>query len=153
MNSDAASVASTASAPTSARGSLKEEHTDTHAGAHAGCGKKAVEDEDALKLMHKNVAAAIADAAASGGAAGHAATYAEGVGGALPLPNVWVSRWVDYSKKYGLGYKLSNNQYGVFFNDATKILLKTDGERSVRLDYITTPKPQHSLLKYSLVLT
>lgn len=41
----------------------------------------------------------------------------------LPLPPVWVSRWVDYSKKYGLGYKLSNGISGVFFNDATKVLL------------------------------
>eukprot|EP00961_Rhodomonas_salina_P057141 768260-Rhodomonas_salina.1 len=38
----------------------------------------------------------------------------------LPLPPVWVSKWVDYSKKYGLGYRLSNGNYGVFFNDATK---------------------------------
>ena len=91
-------------------------------------GKKCVEDEEALKLMHQNVAAALADASSS--------AQQEAFGGSLPLPNVWVSRWVDYSKKYGLGYKLSNNQYGVFFNDATKILLKTDGERSVRLDYI-----------------
>jgi hypothetical protein len=37
---------------------------------------------------------------------------------------VWVSRWVDYSKKYGLGYKLSNGCSGVFFNDATKMLLQ-----------------------------
>jgi hypothetical protein len=37
-------------------------------------------------------------------------------------------RWVDYSKKYGLGYKLSNGCSGVFFNDATKMLLSTDGD-------------------------
>ena len=94
----------------------------------AGAGKTAVEDEEALKVMHQNVAAAMASAAASG-ASGHAETP----GAPLPLPNVWVSRWVDYSKKYGLGYKLSNGQYGVFFNDATKILLKHDGDK---LDYI-----------------
>ncbi len=35
-------------------------------------------------------------------------------------------RWVDYSKKYGLGYSLSDGRYGVFFNDATKILLSWD---------------------------
>ena len=51
----------------------------------------------------------------------------------LPLPLVWVSRWVDYSKKYGLGYKLSNGCSGVFFNDATKMLLETDGDA---LEYI-----------------
>ena len=119
--SDAASVASTASAPSSARGTIVDSHVS------AG-GKKSVEDEDALKLMHQNVAAAIADAAS-----GVSAPQPSAFGGALPLPNVWVSRWVDYSKKYGLGYKLSNGQYGVFFNDATKILLKHDAES---LDYI-----------------
>lgn len=80
-------------------------------------------------MMHQNVAAAMAEAGA-----GVAVVQMDAFGGAaLPLPNVWVSRWVDYSKKYGLGYKLSNSQYGVFFNDATKILLKHDGDK---LDYI-----------------
>ena len=35
-------------------------------------------------------------------------------------------RWVDYSKKYGLGYRLSGGGCGVFFNDATKALLWCD---------------------------
>lgn len=30
---------------------------------------------------------------------------------------------MDYSSKYGLGYLLSNNATGVFFNDSTKIVL------------------------------
>jgi len=34
-----------------------------------------------------------------------------------------VKKWVDYSSKYGLGYLLSNGATGVFFNDATKIVL------------------------------
>jgi polo-like kinase 1 len=122
--SDAASVASTASAPSSARGSSND--GDVHT---MGLGKKSVEDEEALKVMHQNVAAVLADVAAAGGMA----AQAEALSASLPLPNVWVSRWVDYSKKYGLGYKLSNGQYGVFFNDATKILLKHDGDK---LDYI-----------------
>lgn len=40
---------------------------------------------------------------------------------------MWVKRWVDYSSKYGLGYLLSNNSTGVFFNDSTKILISPDG--------------------------
>lgn len=32
-------------------------------------------------------------------------------------------KFVDFSSKYGLGYKLSNGSYGVLFNDSTKILL------------------------------
>lgn len=33
-----------------------------------------------------------------------------------------VKKWIDYSSKYGIGYILNNNSYGVFFNDSTKIL-------------------------------
>ena len=41
---------------------------------------------------------------------------------------IWIKKWVDYSTKYGLGYLLSNGSYGVFFNDATKIILDIDEE-------------------------
>ena len=34
---------------------------------------------------------------------------------------------MDYSSKYGLGYLLSNNAAGVFFNDSTKIILDPKG--------------------------
>jgi len=36
---------------------------------------------------------------------------------------VLISKWVDYSSKYGVGYKLSDGWYGVLFNDSTKMLL------------------------------
>ncbi|CAG9335439.1 unnamed protein product [Blepharisma stoltei] len=35
----------------------------------------------------------------------------------------FVNSWVDYSSKYGLGYTLSTGSVGVYFNDATKIIL------------------------------
>lgn len=38
-------------------------------------------------------------------------------------PAVWVSKWVDYSNKYGLGYQLSNNIFGAYFNDSTKMAI------------------------------
>jgi polo-like kinase 1 len=34
-----------------------------------------------------------------------------------------IQQFVDFSSKYGLGYKLSNGAYGVHFNDSTKIAL------------------------------
>lgn len=34
-----------------------------------------------------------------------------------------ITKWVDYSTKYGIGYKLSNGCYGVLFNDSTKMML------------------------------
>uniref|UniRef100_A0A8B9S876 Serine/threonine-protein kinase PLK3 n=1 Tax=Apteryx owenii TaxID=8824 RepID=A0A8B9S876_APTOW len=36
---------------------------------------------------------------------------------------VWVSKWVDYSNKYGFGYQLSNHSIGVLFNDGTHMTL------------------------------
>lgn len=43
------------------------------------------------------------------------------------MQEVWVKKWVDYSSKYGLGYFLSNESTGVFFNDSTKIVLDPNG--------------------------
>lgn len=40
---------------------------------------------------------------------------------------VWVTKWVDYSSKYGLGYLLSDMSAGVFFNDSTKIVAEPSG--------------------------
>lgn len=38
-----------------------------------------------------------------------------------------MKKWVDYSSKYGLGYYLSNEATGVYFNDSTKIVLDPNG--------------------------
>lgn len=43
-------------------------------------------------------------------------------------PIFWVSRWVDYSDKYGLGYQLCDNSVGVLFNDNTKVILDAAGK-------------------------
>ncbi len=41
-------------------------------------------------------------------------------------PIFWISKWVDYTDKYGLGYQLCDNSVGVLFNDITKIVLLAD---------------------------
>lgn len=41
-------------------------------------------------------------------------------------PNEIVTKFVDFSSKYGMGYKLSNGTYGVLFNDSTKIVLDSN---------------------------
>lgn len=48
---------------------------------------------------------------------------------------IHVSKWVDYSHRYGLGYQLSNDSTGVYFNDATSIILPS---RSSRFDIIAS---------------
>jgi hypothetical protein len=82
------------------------------------------EDQLSLQSMHSNISAVLVHVPPSSSSA----TKKEPPTSYLPLPSVWVSRWVDYSKKYGLGYKLSNGSSGVFFNDATKMILETDGD-------------------------
>ena len=41
-------------------------------------------------------------------------------------PIFWISKWVDYTEKYGIGYQLSDNSIGVLFNDLTRIVLMSD---------------------------
>jgi len=50
------------------------------------------------------------------------------------VPDVWVTKWVDYSSKYGVGYILSDGSVGVYFNDSTKIILAPEG---CIFDYVT----------------
>jgi len=40
----------------------------------------------------------------------------------------YVTHWVDYSSKYGLGFQLNNGCFGVHFNDSTKIILGRNEE-------------------------
>lgn len=63
---------------------------------------------------------------------------------------IHAKKWIDYTSKYGLGYILSNGSVGVFFNDATKIILEYDGKN---FDYYERKdkedvKQSHSLDDY-----
>ncbi|XP_077294577.1 serine/threonine-protein kinase polo [Arctopsyche grandis] len=51
-------------------------------------------------------------------------------------PLVWVSKWVDYSDKYGFGYQLCDESVGVIFNDTTKLIMLGNG---VNVHYIDRP--------------
>lgn len=42
-------------------------------------------------------------------------------------PLFWISKWVDYSDKYGFGYQLCDEGMGVMFNDTTKLIMLTNG--------------------------
>lgn len=39
----------------------------------------------------------------------------------------WISKWVDYSDKYGFGYQVSDDGMGVMFNDTTKLIMFANG--------------------------
>ena len=70
----------------------------------------------------------------------------------LKGPNVWVTKWVDYSSKYGLGYLLSNQATGVFFNDSTKIVIDADGHKFFYYERkaISTTEKQDVMVSYTL---
>lgn len=45
----------------------------------------------------------------------------------LSFVPIFVSKWIDYSNKYGFGYQLSDKSVGVLFNDSTRISRTNDG--------------------------
>ncbi|CAI5441469.1 unnamed protein product [Caenorhabditis angaria] len=56
------------------------------------------------------------------------------------LPIFWISKWVDYSDKYGIGYQLCDNSVGVLFNDNSRIMLDQAGNE---LTYIEKTNKEH----------
>ncbi|XP_076387345.1 serine/threonine-protein kinase PLK1 isoform X3 [Megachile rotundata] len=48
---------------------------------------------------------------------------------------LFITKWIDYSNKYGLGFQLSDKSVGVLFNDNTKISYTHDRRR---VEYVTT---------------
>ncbi|KAK5926122.1 hypothetical protein CgunFtcFv8_021717 [Champsocephalus gunnari] len=54
------------------------------------------------------------------------------------IPIFWISKWVDYSDKYGLGYQLCDNSVGVLFNDYTRLMMYTDGDSLQYIDKTAT---------------
>lgn len=48
-------------------------------------------------------------------------------------PKIWIYTWVDYSKKYGIGYQLCNKSTGVYFKDGSKM---TAGEQCELVAYM-----------------
>jgi len=62
-------------------------------------------------------------------------------------PIFWVSKWVDYTDKYGLGYQLCDKSIGVLFNDFTRIVVMADENH---LQYIerTGEEQYHNMNNY-----
>lgn len=69
----------------------------------------------------------------------------------------FVTKWIDYSNKYGFGFQLSDHSIGVLFNDGTKMSLTSD---RTRIEFHDTCKlsihnhsnvPSHLLERYTLL--
>ncbi|KAK9370510.1 kinase-like domain-containing protein [Lipomyces kononenkoae] len=60
----------------------------------------------------------------------------------------FISQWVDYSNKYGMGYQLADGCSGVYFNDSTSVVLSASIKN---FDYITdSNKPWAEQATYKL---
>jgi serine/threonine protein kinase len=46
----------------------------------------------------------------------------------------WVTRYVDYTSKYGLGFLLNDGNSGVYFNDSTKAVLSKDDDNFIYVE-------------------
>ncbi|KAH0545773.1 serine/threonine-protein kinase PLK1-like [Cotesia glomerata] len=62
------------------------------------------------------------------------------VDGAIPL---FITKWIDYSNKYGLCFQLSDRSVGVLFNDSTKMSYTRDRRR---VEYTT---PDDEVTRYA----
>ncbi|EDW36785.1 GL25881 [Drosophila persimilis] len=75
-------------------------------------------------------------------------------------PLLWISKWVDYSDKYGFGYQLCDEGIGIMFIDTTKLILHPnqinvhfidkDGKESymTTTDYCKTLEKKMKLLSH-----
>lgn len=45
------------------------------------------------------------------------------------IKDVSIAKWVDYTRKYGIAYQLSNGNTGVLFNDETKMIYNPSCDR------------------------
>ncbi len=55
-------------------------------------------------------------------------------GGEVWGANKWVTRYVDYTSKYGLGFLLNDGSSGVYFNDSTKAVHSAEGDEFVYVE-------------------
>ncbi|CAF3726918.1 unnamed protein product [Adineta steineri] len=73
-------------------------------------------------------------------------------------PMLWISKWVDYSDKYGLGYQLCDDSVGVLFNDSTRLIMTAGGAENLQyidregIEHLCTMKDYSEQLKKKVTL-
>jgi len=121
------------------RAAVSAAATSSHA---AGGGSGGAGEVETLKKMHATLRESFNAAGQLTGGARNLQGDLAAAGGSQCVPEgvppIWVSTWVDYTTKYGVGYLLCNGSVGVYFNDSTKIVLASDGEHFEYIDRCTT---------------
>jgi len=86
-------------------------------------------DMKALEAMHTRLKGAI-DNSTTGGGSNEIQSIPPQSSGV----SRWVTRYVDYTSKYGLGFLLNDGSAGVYFNDSTKAVLAAKGESFIYVE-------------------
>jgi len=87
------------------------------------------DDMKELETMHSRLKKAISNADSMAGS-----NFASNTPEQPSAVTRWVTRYVDYTSKYGLGFLLNDGSAGVYFNDSTKAVLSTDGENFIYVE-------------------
>ncbi|KAJ3171979.1 Cell cycle serine/threonine-protein kinase cdc5/MSD2 [Geranomyces variabilis] len=95
-----------------------------------------------LSEMHANLQAALSKSSFS------SVDHSE-----LSPPRVFISKWIDYSNKYGVGYHLRGGSVGVYFNDSTSLILAADKHHCEYLFYDRGDNPPPSLQRIAFTRT
>lgn len=66
---------------------------------------------------------------------------------------LWVSKYVDYTSKYGIGYLLRGGIVGIYFNDSTKLVVASDRKRFDYYRRQSEKKESYTLDKFPKDLT
>lgn len=67
-----------------------------------------------------------------------------------PFIGVQIHKWVDYTNKYGLGYKLSDGTTGVYFNDSSSIVLAPDEMTVEYVSYVAIAPNRSHIHNYQI---
>ena len=65
-------------------------------------------------------------------------------------PDVCITKWVDYTHKYGLAYQLSNGNMAVNFNDGTIVILDKDCHHIEYLEKDTENEEEYKKTCYTI---
>ncbi|RKO84748.1 hypothetical protein BDK51DRAFT_27103 [Blyttiomyces helicus] len=111
--------------------------------------------------MHRNLSQGLRDISLSSGSdspRSNSSWGAEGVQSPISSADMlvnFITTWIDYSNKYGLGYQLRDGSVGVHFNDSTNIILSSDNHHFEYLYYdrssdrMTMERTSHTMTSYA----
>jgi len=86
-------------------------------------------DMKELEIMHSRLKKAITNGDVMG-----TPDYRPNITAQSSTITKWVTRYVDYTSKYGLGFLLNDGSAGVYFNDSTKAVLAPKGETFIYVE-------------------